>query len=208
MAPALTSIGDELHVPAGVQQQLVLSIFLLAFALGPFVLSPCSEVWGRTAVIRFGNLVFILFTGLCGFAESQAQITAFRFLAGVGGSASVGMGSGVLADCWRSEERGKGLAVYQFLATIGPAVGPIMGGYIAESTTWRWCFWAVVIMNVVVQVIAAFCLRETYGPRLLQLKARALRAATGNPLLRTEWEQSESDRSLPGLLRVALSRPW
>jgi multidrug resistance protein len=191
-----------------VQLQLVLSIFLLAYALGPFVLSPCSEVWGRTPVIRVGNLIFILFTGLCGFASSQAQITAFRFLAGIGGSASVGMGSGVLTDCWRTEERGKGLAVYQFLATIGPAVGPIVGGYISQSTTWRWCFWVVVIVNVAVQVIAAFCLRETYPPRILQLKARALRKKTGDLAFRTEWEQSEADRTLAGLLRVALSRPW
>ncbi len=89
----MTSIGDELHIPSGVDQQLVLSIFLLACALGPFVLSPCSEIWGRMPVIRLGNLIFILFTTLCGFSTSQSQITAFRFLAGLGGSASVGV-------CW------------------------------------------------------------------------------------------------------------
>jgi MFS family permease len=90
-APALPSIGEELYIPNGVQLQLVLSIFLLAYALGPFVLSPCSEVWGRMPAIRLGNLIFILFTALCGFATSQTQITAFRFLAGLGGSASVGV---------------------------------------------------------------------------------------------------------------------
>ncbi len=90
-APALSSIGEEFHIPNGVQLQLVLSIFLLAYALGPFVLSPCSEIWGRMPVIRLGNTIFILFTTLCGFATSQSQITAFRFLAGVGGSASVGV---------------------------------------------------------------------------------------------------------------------
>lgn len=90
-APALTSIGAEFHIPVGIQQQLVLSIFLLAYAIGPFVLAPCSEVWGRMPVIRLGNTLFILFTLLCGFAQSQSQITAFRFLAGLGGSASVGV---------------------------------------------------------------------------------------------------------------------
>ena len=101
-APALTSIGEELHITPGVQVQLVLSIFLLAYALGPFVLAPCSEVWGRMPVIRLGNLIFILFTTLCGFATSQSQITAFRFLAGLGGSASVGVRGrpGRIHDCW------------------------------------------------------------------------------------------------------------
>jgi hypothetical protein len=90
-APALTSIGEELHIPGGAQLQLVLSVYLLAYALGPFVLSPCSEVWGRMPVIRTANVVFLIFTTLCGFATSQSQITAFRFLAGLGGSASVGV---------------------------------------------------------------------------------------------------------------------
>lgn len=93
-------------------------------------------------IIRLGNLLFILFTTLCGFSTSQSQITAFRFLAGLGGSASVGvrlevrkyvdstltvaqMGSGVLNDCWKPEERGKGFAVYQLAPVLGPAIGPI-----------------------------------------------------------------------------------
>lgn len=62
------------------------------------------------------------------------------------------------------------------------------------------------MLNVAVQVAAAFLLAETYAPRLLLLKARALRARTGDANLRTEWETA--DGALPALLRVALSRPW
>ena len=78
----------------------------------------------------------------------------------------------------------------------------------SEYTTWRWCFWVIVIVNVLVQIIAFFFLRETYAPRLLLVKARALRASTGNPKLQTKWEQSDADRTFFGLLRIALSRPW
>lgn len=83
-----------------------------------------------------------------------------------------------------------------------------VGGYISQNTTWRWCFWTIVLVNGAVQVVAFFFLRETYAPRLLQLKARALRARTGNPKLRTKWEQSDADRTLLGLLRTTLRRPW
>lgn len=207
-APALPNIGEELSIPDGAQRQLVLSIFLLAYAIGPFVLSPCSEVWGRVPVLRFGNMVFIVFTCLCGVSTSQSQITAFRFLAGLGGSASVGMGSGVLTDCWRSEERGKGVAIYQLAGVLGPALGPIMGGYITQYASWRWCFYTIVLLNVAVQIVAAFCLRETYAPRLLLVKARALRASTNNPQWRTEGETAEPDRTFGGMLRITLSRPW
>lgn len=83
-----------------------------------------------------------------------------------------------------------------------------VGGYMSQYTTWRWCFWVIVLANVVVQAVAFFFLRETYAPVLLQRRAQALRASTGNPKLQTQWEQSGADRTLPSLLRVALSRPW
>lgn len=207
-APALSTIGEELAIPDGAQRQLVLSIFLLAYAIGPFVLSPCSEVWGRVPVLRFGNLVFIFFTCLCGIATSQGQITAFRFLAGLGGSASVGMGSGVLTDCWRSEERGRGIAIYQLAGVLGPAMGPILGGYISQYASWRWCFFTIVFLNVTVQIIAAFYLRETYGPRLLLVKARALRKITADQSWKTDGETTEPNRTFLGLLKGTLSRPW
>lgn len=57
-----------------------------------------------------------------------------------------------------------------------------------------------------IQILGAIFLRETYAPRILLLKARKLRARTGNQSLRTEWERD--DRTLPKLLRISLTRPW
>lgn len=82
------------------------------------------------------------------------------------------------------------------------------GGYISQYATWRWCFFIIVFANITVQIIAFFFLRETYAPRLLQNKARELRARTGNPLLRTEYEVSDGSRSFLSLLLKALRRPW
>ena len=90
-APALNRIGEDLHIPIGLDLQMVLSIFLLSYAFGPFFMSSFSETWGRAGVLRYGNLVFFLFTLFCGFATSETQIKIFRFLAGIGGSASIGV---------------------------------------------------------------------------------------------------------------------
>lgn len=59
IALALDQIRGDLRIPSGLQSQMVLSIFVLAYAFGPFVLSPSSEIWGRISVIRYGNLVFL-----------------------------------------------------------------------------------------------------------------------------------------------------
>lgn len=99
-APALDSIGNSLHIPSGVQLQLVLSIFVLAYSFGPFVLSPTSEIWGRVRIIQIGNMTFIFFNTLCGFARTDTELTAFRFLAGFGGSATLGVSDNLIDSRW------------------------------------------------------------------------------------------------------------
>ncbi|KKY15426.1 putative mfs multidrug transporter [Diplodia seriata] len=131
---------------------------------------------------------------------------AFRFLSGLGGSAPQALGGGVLSDCWKTEERGKAIAVYSLAPFIGPAVGPIVGGLVTEHTTWRWVFWSVSIADVMVQILATIWLRETYAPAILAKKAKQLRKTTGNQNLRTEWQNP--DHSFAQILRKNLVRPF
>ncbi|KAK8169521.1 major facilitator superfamily domain-containing protein [Phyllosticta citrichinensis] len=205
-APALSEIGQELDIPEGYRLQMVLSIFMLSYAVAPLVLSPCSEMFGRTPIIRFSNLIFVAFNTACGFSRTEAQLTVFRLLAGFGGSATQGMGGAMISDCWHSEERGRGISIYQLGPLLGPAVGPFVGGFIVEHTSWRWTFWVTSIVNVLIQILGLFFLRETYGPRLLALKARRLRHETGNPHLHTAHEARYQGFSAH--LLNHLTRPW
>lgn len=64
-----------------------MTIFLLGYAQGPFVLAPLSEIYGRVTVLQWANLVYLVFNTCCGFARSGPQMLAFRFLSGLGGAA-------------------------------------------------------------------------------------------------------------------------
>ncbi|QDS73635.1 hypothetical protein FKW77_002205 [Venturia effusa] len=203
-APALDVISKELSIPTGLQTNLIMSIFLLAYSLGPFIFSPCSEIWGRKRILQTGNAVFLVFNFACGFSRTDSQLVVFRFLAGVGGSASVGIGSGVLSDCWGVENRGQAMSIYQLAPVMGPVIAPIIGAYIAQYTTWRWAFWSLSLFCILLQLIAFVAFPETYTPRLLHLKALRLRRSTENPDLRTEWD----DKTLAKVLRISLMRPW
>ncbi|KAK7535679.1 major facilitator superfamily domain-containing protein [Phyllosticta citricarpa] len=205
-APALSDIGEELDIPEGYRLQMVLSIFMLSYAVAPLVLSPCSEMFGRTPIIRFSNLIFVAFNTACGFSRTEAQLTVFRLLAGFGGSATQGMGGAMISDCWHSEERGRGISIYQLGPLLGPAIGPFVGGFIVEHTSWRWTFWVTSIVNILIQILGYFFLRETYGPRLLALKARRLRHETGNVHLHTVHEARYQGFSAH--LLNHLTRPW
>jgi len=87
IAPALSQIASEFNVTDEVESQLMMSIFILAYAIGPLFLGPLSEVYGRVIVLQLANLFFLVFNIACGVCQSKGQMIAFRFLSGLGGSA-------------------------------------------------------------------------------------------------------------------------
>lgn len=206
VAPAISSIAAEFNITNEVEQQLVLSVFVLAYAVGPLFLGPLSEIYGRVPVLQLANLFFLVFNTACGASKNKGEMIAFRFLSGLGGSAPLAIGGGVLSDCWRPEERGRAISLYSLAPLLGPAIGPIAGGFITENTTFRWAFYAISIADAVIQLFGLFFLKETYPPQLLHVKAEKLRKETGNAALRTEYEHPE--RSLVNTMERALIRPF
>ena len=87
VTPALDIIGDEYDIDGGFNRALVMSIFLLGYAQGPFVLSSLSEIFGRVSVLQITNLVFLAFNTAAPFARNSTELYLFRFLSGIGGSA-------------------------------------------------------------------------------------------------------------------------
>jgi multidrug resistance protein len=206
IAPGLTHVGQELDISSSTEQALVMSVFVAAFALGPLFWGPLSEVYGRTVIIQGSNVLFLCFNLGCALARTKSQMIAFRFLSGLGGSATLGIGGGTLSDLFTPEHRGRAVSIYSLMPLLGPAVGPIAGGWIAERTTWRWVFYSTTIGCGFVQLAGFFFLEETYAPVLLQRKKLRLIRDTGNQALHTEFD--DPNRTLPQLLGISLTRPF
>jgi multidrug resistance protein len=206
VAPALGTMSREFHITNSVESQLMLSIFILAYSVGPLFLGPLSEIYGRVLVLQLSNLFFLAWNIGCGFARSSGQMLAFRFLSGLGGSAPLAIGGGLLSDCFHAEQRGRAISIYSLAPLLGPAIGPIAGGFITQNTTWRWTFHATSIFTAIVQCFGIFLLQETYAPKLLKRKADRLRKETGNKALHTEYETP--DKTLFNVLKTALTRPF
>jgi multidrug resistance protein len=206
VAPALTAIGSEFHISTEIELSLTLSIFVLAYAVGPLFLGPLSEMYGRVIVLQTSNLLYLFFNLGCGLAKSKGQLIAFRFLSGLGGSAPLALGGGVLSDLFTADERGRAISIYSLAPLLGPAVGPVAGGFITENTTWRWVFYATTIADALIQFGGLFFLQETYPPVLLHRKKMKLIKETGNESLHTEYDRP--DRTVFKTLQVSLSRPF
>ncbi|KAJ6440717.1 MFS general substrate transporter [Purpureocillium lavendulum] len=110
-APSLQSMMEDVGETDPVKGALQIAIFLLSFAIAPIFLAPLSEIHGRRPILRWGNMVFAAFGIGAGFSKTTAQLSACRFLAGVGGSSSMAVFGGVLSDIWSLRDRAKASAI-------------------------------------------------------------------------------------------------
>ncbi|KAF8524920.1 MFS polyamine transporter [Hysterangium stoloniferum] len=211
MAPAARAIAHDFNITNSAVLSMTVSIFVLAYAFGPLLFAPLSELFGRARVIQLANLFFLVFNIACGFAQTTSQFLAFRFLAGFGGSAPLSIGGGVIGDCFSADERGKAVAIYSLAPVLGPVIGPVAGAWLAETVSWRWVFHSTSIACAFVQFLGLIFLRETFAPILLAQKAQKIRVERGidandRTLIRTEYDSP--DRHWKGLLLNSLIRPF
>ncbi|KAF9235761.1 MFS polyamine transporter [Melanogaster broomeanus] len=212
VAPATAQLAAGFGLTNSVVMAMSTSIFILAFAFGPLFFGPMSEIYGRSRVLQLANLWYLVWNLGCGFAQNETQLLAFRFLAGLGGSAPLAIGGGVLGDCWKPEERGQAAALYSLAPFLGPVIGPITGAWIAEYSTWRWVFWSTSIADGVVQILGMLFLQESnICPLLLERKAKKIRQAmdeekVSHREVRTVFEAQ--GRTWQAILTKALVRPF
>jgi len=84
MAPGLPKIAEKYGITNPTILAMTLSIFLISFALGPLVLAPLSEMYGRTWVLHISNLIFLAFNLGCAFSPTTGSLIAFRFFGWLG----------------------------------------------------------------------------------------------------------------------------
>lgn len=96
IAPALQDLGESLGMHSDIEVYLSLAIFILAYAVGPIFFGPASELYGRMRLLQLSNVWYLAWNMGCGFATTKSQFFAFRFLAGIGGSAPLAIGGGAI----------------------------------------------------------------------------------------------------------------
>ncbi|KAF1920046.1 major facilitator superfamily domain-containing protein [Ampelomyces quisqualis] len=157
----------------------VVSVYILGFAIGPLIIAPMSELYGRIWVYNVSNLFFVVFNVACAVSNSMGMLIAFRFLAGCAGSAPLTLGGGTIADMFAPQQRAGAIAIWSMGPLLGPVVGPVCGGFLVEAMSWRWVFWIMAIFGGAFGILLLVVGRETYAPIILEQKAAALRKATG-----------------------------
>ncbi len=147
LAPSIPQILDDFHQPTQLSLgDFAVSTYTLGFAIGPLLLSPLSELYGRLIIYHICGVLYVFFTVGGALATSLNMLIGFRFLAGCAGSAPLTIGGGSIADMMGPEKRGAAMSIQAFGGMMGPAIGPVAGAFLSQSKGWRWVLWLVTIL--------------------------------------------------------------
>ena len=185
---------------------LAITTFVLGFGIGPMIFAPFSELFGRRIVYGTTLFVAVIFIIPCAVSKNASTLVVCRLIDGIAFSAPMTLVGGTLADLWKAEERGVPMAAFSAAPFIGPAIGPLVGGFISDNAGWRWLYWIQLILSTVIWVVMTFTVPETYAPTILGRRAQKMRKDTGDDKFVTE--QDLDLRPLGERLRVFLVRPF
>jgi EmrB/QacA subfamily drug resistance transporter len=171
---ALPRMQRDLHVGL-VSLQWTLNAYGIAFAAGIITAAALGDRFGRRRVFNGGMALFTLASAACALAPNVTELIVARTVQGLGAAAVLPLSLTILTTAFPPDRRGMIVGVYGGLAGLAVALGPIVGGAIAQAIDWHWIFWINVPIGIAAVVFGLRLLPESYGlPERLDLAGVAL----------------------------------
>ncbi|MBN1240798.1 MAG: DHA2 family efflux MFS transporter permease subunit [Gammaproteobacteria bacterium] len=186
--------------------QWIVSAYLIALAVSLPAAGWLGSRYGYGRVFAAALAGFVATSALCGVAPGPLTLIASRVAQGLAAGLMVPAGQAVLGSTAAPNQLGRLMGTLGLVVALGPAIGPVIGGFVLEIASWRWLFW----INVPVGAAALVAARNVL-PRGTPNAARALDVAglallaIGLPLLLFGAAEIGSDgASIAPLLAVGI----
>jgi DHA2 family multidrug resistance protein len=136
LPPMMTAFGMNLD-----QAQWIITAYMIAGAVLIPTVGWLGNRLGNRTLFLLGLLIFVGSSMLCGIAWSGSSLIVFRVLQGVGSGPITPMAMVFLNEAFPIRQRGLAMGLYGMAAAFGPAMGPVIGGYVTEYLSWRMVFY-------------------------------------------------------------------
>ncbi|KAH8821294.1 major facilitator superfamily domain-containing protein [Xylogone sp. PMI_703] len=206
---AMSAADPQLEEAFGASSKLIIadtSLFILAFAIGPAIWAPLSELYGRQVVCGTTYGFATLFCGVTIASKNIGTLLVFRFFAGAFGASAVTNSGGVVSDMFVARHRALAMLAFIGAPFLGPSIGPIACSYLAVASGWKWVA-ALITFFVGTAFVAVLFVPETYHPVLLQRRAAKLSKITGK-VYKSRLEIENGHKTPGRVFRTAMLRPW
>ena len=152
----------------------VLTSYLVSNAIIIPMTGWLARTFGRKRYLLFSILLFTGASFLCGSSTTLGMLVFFRVLQGIGGGALQPLSQAILLETFPPREHGMAMAIFGIGIMFGPIAGPLMGGYITDTLSWRWIFYVNIPIGIfAVMMVKMFIVDPPYMRRTEKVKVDA-----------------------------------
>jgi len=158
--PALNVLSQDFHITAA-QINLTVTTYLVFQGVTPTIIGALADSLGRRPAYVICFVVYIAANIGLALSRNYASLLVIRCLQSAGSSSTVALCQAVVSDIVTSAERGNYISITVIPVMLGPSLGPLLGGVIAQYLGWRAIFWFLAIFAAVVFILLVVFLPET-----------------------------------------------
>ena len=151
-----TIVGD---LGGAAHMAWILTAYILSITVAMPVYGKLGDLVGRKNLFLVAIALFLVGSALCGTAGTMTQLIVYRFLQGLGGGGLMISSQAITGDLIPPRVRGTYMAPMGAMFGIAAILGPIVGGWLTDSVSWRWTFWINLPLGILAFAAIALVLR-------------------------------------------------
>ena len=173
------------------QYTWVFTSYIITETIAVPITGKLSDMFGRKWLLVVGMAIFTLGSFLSGISQSITELIIYRAFQGIGFGMMSALGFIVIADIFPPEERGKYGGLMAGVFGLSTLIGPTLGGFLTDTFSWRWCFFAPIPLGVIIIIIFIFLfpqLKESHEkPKIDYLGVVTMTMFIGPLILALTW---------------------
>jgi EmrB/QacA subfamily drug resistance transporter len=186
----------------------VVTAYVLASTITTPLYGKLGDMYGRKRMLVAAILIFLAGSALSGLAHSMDQLIAFRAVQGLGAGGLMVGAIATLGDLVSPRERGQYMGYMMAAMMVAMVGGPLVGGYITDSLSWRWIFYINMPVGGAALIYLAATLhlpRVKVRHKIDYLGAALLAVAATAIVLLSTWGGSQYAWGSPEIIGLGLA---
>jgi len=160
---ALPSISTDLKATMS-ELQWIVDIYILFFASILITIGALGDHYGRKLFLKIGIVLFSLASLGAGLSTSTTELIFYRSLSGFGAAFIMPSTLSIITHMFTdSDERMKAIGLWSMIFGLSQGLGPLIGGFIIEYTSWHWVFFINLPIGLIAFVYASWILPESHN---------------------------------------------
>ncbi|HTK06346.1 MAG TPA: MDR family MFS transporter [Ktedonobacteraceae bacterium] len=143
----------------------VTTAYLLTSTVMVPIYGKLSDIFGRKPIFLVGVVLFLLGSAASGASQSMIQLVAFRAFQGIGAAALMPIAMAVIGDIFTPRERGRWQGVTGAVFGLSSVLGPAIGGWITDNSSWRWIFYVNIPVGLLALLVLIFLMPSLHSQR-------------------------------------------